>query len=68
MIQDPKIEYRSRGYEIEVRNLDTGRSIEILLEARAKRWVVKADKFFGSYSSLESAITEALGLLEKALT
>lgn len=65
MIQDPEIEYKSRGYDVEVRNLATGRSAEIILYARGERWIVKAEKFHGVYSSLEHAVDEALKIIGK---
>jgi len=65
MTQDPKIEYKSRGYDVEVTNLATGRSAEIILYARGEKWIVKADRFHGSYSSLENAVKEALKIIGK---
>ena len=71
MTQEPKVdhnvEYKSRGYEIEVRNVATGMVVEILLEPRAERWVVKTDWFYGSYKELDSAIAQALKLMKKKL-
>ena len=71
MIQEPKVdykvEYKSSGYEIEVKNVDTGSVVEIRLEVRSERWTVRTDRFYGSYSSLETAVTEALKLMEQKL-
>ena len=68
MTQEPKVDFKSRGYEIEVRHLDTGSVVEIHLELKTyTRWIVKAHQFHGSYSSLETAVTEALKLMKQKL-
>ena len=67
MTQEAEIDFKSRGYEIEVRNLSNGRTAEIILEFRRERWVVKTDRFYGSYSGFDSAMNQALKLVKKKL-